>query len=236
MICYEIKHFSSSFDLVSYDYGNPNAMSPENPYAPGTPSRGKARPSQPPPAPPSTGNDHYYHTQGMLYQSKPIKKRSIFFRFICVFPCAVCFNPFLFCLSYLVLFCIHWPTIQMEMFCFPLRMMSIASRFVIVIYCTYRSIGMISLFSFFSRMRAVFIKKTSFSPITNFLFTISPTNKQATHQMHPMPTHQHEIEIYNKAATRYHHHRPCQWKICMRRHHLTCTPWPMAMHRWPPKS
>lgn len=33
------------------------AMSPDNPYAPGTPSKGgKLRPSQPPPAPPSTGN------------------------------------------------------------------------------------------------------------------------------------------------------------------------------------
>lgn len=42
--------------VYRYDYGNQNAMSPENPYAPGTPSRGKPRPSQPPPAPPSTGN------------------------------------------------------------------------------------------------------------------------------------------------------------------------------------
>lgn len=40
-------------------YGAPNGqgpMSPESMYAPGTPSRGKPRPSQPPPAPPSTGS------------------------------------------------------------------------------------------------------------------------------------------------------------------------------------
>lgn len=37
-------------------YAGQGAMSPENPYAPGTPSKGKLRPSQPPPAPPSTGN------------------------------------------------------------------------------------------------------------------------------------------------------------------------------------
>lgn len=47
-------------------------MSPENPYGPGTPTRGKVRPTQPPPAPPSTGNDHYYLNQSMQYQSKPI--------------------------------------------------------------------------------------------------------------------------------------------------------------------
>lgn len=37
-------------------YNQSGAMSPDNPYAPGTPSKGKSRPSQPPPAPPSTGN------------------------------------------------------------------------------------------------------------------------------------------------------------------------------------
>lgn len=35
---------------------NQGTMSPENPYGPGTPSKGKLRPSQPPPAPPSAGN------------------------------------------------------------------------------------------------------------------------------------------------------------------------------------
>ena len=47
---------SSYHSQNMYGHHNAGAMSPENPYAPGTPSKGKSRPSQPPPAPPSTGN------------------------------------------------------------------------------------------------------------------------------------------------------------------------------------
>lgn len=58
-------HYQSGYSQQIYEesiynsqnlYGAPNGqgpMSPESMYAPGTPSRGKPRPSQPPPAPPS---------------------------------------------------------------------------------------------------------------------------------------------------------------------------------------
>lgn len=58
-------------------YGAPNgqgAMSPESMYAPGTPSRGKPRPSQPPPAPPSTGSGG---TPTASSANTPTRNRSI---------------------------------------------------------------------------------------------------------------------------------------------------------------
>lgn len=52
---YDESMYNNSQNMYA-GHNQSGAMSPDNPYAPGTPSKGKSRPSQPPPAPPSTGN------------------------------------------------------------------------------------------------------------------------------------------------------------------------------------